>query len=500
MQVSATGGEVTSLNVGLSGATLFDIAPDHSSLLISIKESTNPEGPFWVVPLPGGTPRRVGNIVGREAAWSPDGRQIMYTRAGEICLANSDGTNLRRILKVSGIPLEARFSPEGQRIRYTLYETSNQFSLWEAGSDGSDPHPLFPERSSAPVECCGEWTPDGHNYVFLSKKSNTLWVLPERQGWGLGRPAPVQLTTGPIAFTSFAMGPDGKKLFAAGALPRGELTRYDPITRQMTPYLSGISAGEVAFSRDGNWVAYVSYPENVVWRSRLDGSEKMQLTYPSMAATLPRWSPDGTQIAYIGAQWGKPWKIYLVSAQGGTAQELLSENRNEVDVDWAPDGKRLVFGRSSSTSDAEPLLVQTVDLATSHITVVPGSEGIFSPRWSPDGRYLAALTGDSKKIMRFDFQTKTWATWIEAKEGMLGYPEWSPDGEFLSFTTYFVGNVAVRRVKLGHTESELVVDLRGQRRYGDDWGSWSGVAPDGSGLFVRDLSTQELYVLDVQLP
>jgi dipeptidyl aminopeptidase/acylaminoacyl peptidase len=64
-----------------------------------------------------------------------------------------------------------------------------------------------------------------------------------------------------------------------------------------------------------------------------------------MYTSLPRWSPDGKQIAFDGAQYGKPWKIFLISAQGGTPQELLSENRGEFDPAWSPDGKQIAFGR-----------------------------------------------------------------------------------------------------------------------------------------------------------
>ncbi len=283
-------------------------------------------------------------------------------------------------------------------------------------------------------------------------------------------------------------------------LPRGELVRYDVPSSQFVPFLSGISAGEVSFSRDGNWVAYVGYPDNVIWRSRSDGTEKMQLTSPAWASTLPRWSPDGSRIAYIATQWGKPWKIFVVAAQGGTPQEILTESRSEVDVDWAADGKHLVFGRISANSDAEPLAIEVVDLESRQMSAIPGSEGMFSPRWSPDGRYLTAMSSDSRQVLRYEFQTGTWSKWFETKDGIAGYPEWSADSQFLYYTTYFTKNAALRRIRLGQSESQLIMDLSSQRRFGGYWGSWTGVTPDGSGLFTRDVSTQEIYALDVRLP
>ena len=96
--------------------------------------------------------------------------------------------------------------------------------------------------------------------------------------------------------------PDGKNVFADGHLPRGELVVYDIKSHQFLPFLSGISAGELDFSPDGKWVVYVSYPDGSLWRSRADGSERLQLTFPPVTAWLPHWSPDGTQIAYINTQ------------------------------------------------------------------------------------------------------------------------------------------------------------------------------------------------------
>jgi hypothetical protein len=83
-----------------------------------------------------------------------------------------------------------------------------------------------------------------------------------------------------MLFTYAVSSPDGKKLYADGYLPRSELVRYDSHARGFVPFLSGISADYLAFSRDGKWVTYVSVPENTLWRSRVDGSERLQLTFP----------------------------------------------------------------------------------------------------------------------------------------------------------------------------------------------------------------------------
>src|SRR5438093_1397239 len=95
---------------------------------------------------------------------------------------------------------------------------------------------------------------------------------------------PVQLTTGPLYYWAPLPSRDGKRLYVVGEQPRGELVRYDAKSRQNVPYLSGLSVEHVRFSRDGAWAAYVAFPEGTLWRSKLDGSERLQLTFPPMLA------------------------------------------------------------------------------------------------------------------------------------------------------------------------------------------------------------------------
>ena len=120
---------------------------------------------------------------------------------------------------------------------------------------------------------------------------------------------------------------DGKHLVVAGRDDRGELVRYDAASKQVLPYLGGISAHHVAFSKDGKSVAYVNIADFTLWVSRVDGSGRVQLSYPPKAAALPRWSPDGSKIVFMSAQTGKPWKAFIVPAQGGTPHRMSATAR-----------------------------------------------------------------------------------------------------------------------------------------------------------------------------
>jgi Tol biopolymer transport system component len=372
-------------------------------------------------------------------------------------------------------------------------------SLWEVQADGTHLHPLLPDWNKPSQECCGSWTPDGKYFIFQSTRNGKaqVWAIPEKGGlFRRARWEPMELTTGPLSYSMPVPSVDGKKLFAIGSQPRGELGRFNQKTQQFEPYLSGISAEGVDFSRDGQWVTYTSYPEGSLWRSKADGSDRLRLTFPPVQAFSPRWSPDQKQIVFMAALPGKPLKNYLVSADGGTPQQLLPEEQNgEFDPTWSPDSTSLVFWSTPRAGNWSSGTVNILDLRTHRVSVVPGSKGLWSPRWSPDGRYIAA-TSNGWNLMLFDFKTQKWA---ELAEITFAYPNWSRDGNYIYFHS-FGSDTALYRVRVSDHKLEKIVSLKGIRLTIGTFGTWCGLATDDSPLVLRDVGTQEIYAFDLQLP
>ena len=498
-EVSVAGGEASKIPTPFQNVTIDDISPDHSQLLVGTFEGTSKEPLIWALPVPTGSPRRLGDITSLWAGWSSDGTQIIYVKGPALYLAKPDGTQSRLLVSVEGTPYYARFSPDGSRIRFTVKDPNRvAASLWEVRADGSNLHPLLPHWHSPPFVCCGEWTPDGRDYVFAGGTTSAfnLFALQERTGiFRRPAPAPVQLTAGPLLFYSAIPSIDGKKLFVNAAQPRAQFVRYDPAFRQFVPYLSGISATDLAFSADGQWVAYVTVPEGCLWRSRIDGTERRQLTYPPTQAVLPVWSPDGSRIAYNSFTVGGPWTASLVPSQGGSPEPLFPKGGGGVDFNWSPDGNQIIF---STGPDYVPSNIQTFDLRSQQFSIFPGSEGLFSPRRSPDGRYLAALSRDSGTLMLYDFRIQKWSKWL-TERGNIAYPSWTKDSTYIYFDNFLTDHPTARRVKLGASQSEELFSLSELPRFqGLVSGVWSGLAPDNSRLYAGDLSTQEIYALDFE--
>ena len=160
----------------------------------------------------------------------------------------------------------------------------------------------------------------------------------------------------------------------------------------------------------------------------VDGSQRLQLTSVPIQASLPHWSPDGNQIAFIGQRAGNPSRIYVVSFDGGGLEQVTngqSGKEGDIDPSWSPDGASLAFGCFGCTSSSSAASIHVVGLKTSHFSTLPGSEGMWSPRWSPDGRFIAGLSTSRTNVVLYDVQT---AKQSELSSALSGYPGWSLDG------------------------------------------------------------------------
>jgi Tol biopolymer transport system component/DNA-binding winged helix-turn-helix (wHTH) protein len=502
-QASATGGETVIMSAPFNLPQLADISPDRSELLVANFTGSETDAPLWIFSVPAGTPRRLGNLMGHDGTWSPDGKRLAYANGNQLDVARADGSDSHTLVTAPGPPLWIRWSPDGKVLRFTLADRSldalllphaSASSLWEISSDGRDFHRLLQGWNNPPAECCGNWTPDGKYYVFQANRNEKIEIWAIREKGFLLRPAdrePVRVTAGQIDSRTPVPSADGTKLFVTGVLAQGELSTFDPKSQQLIPFLSGISVKDVSFSADRRWIAYIAYPQGTLWRSKLDGQDRLQLTVAPMQALYPRWSPDGRQIAFHAFVPGKPWQIYTIPAEGGNPVDIAPEGHSEADPDWSPDGSSLVFGSLPwlETSTPQAVLIYILDFTTHRISYLPGSQGLFSPHWSPDGRYIAALSSDSQRIMLFDFKTQKWSELVHI---VAAFPTWSHDGQYVYFQ-HPGSQPSLVRVRIQDHKLEQLINLKIPRVR--PW-SWFGLTPDDSPILMREVGAQEIYAID----
>src|SRR5580692_4391143 len=496
------GGTPAALDTSSGGFLPGDISPDGTQILFVPHKMARPHAYVRLMDLASASVRDVPGIDSESVAWAP-GNNLVFGEGSDLFLAGQDGAGRRKLLTAPGFINSVGFSPDGTRIRMSVVDKLKYTgAIWEARADGSGFHELLPGWHPVPQECCGRWTPDGRYYVFQSYQRGVskIWILPDAQpSLRKSAPVPVLLTTEPLNFYSPAPSRDGKKLFVTAEQPRAELVRYDASSGQFLPFLSGISAGDVEASPDARFYLFVRYPDQTLWRSKADGSEQVQLTSPLLRAALPHWSPDGSRIAFSAQKQGQAWNIYLLPSSGGAAEQITFGSVADLDPAWSPDGKTLAFGQAVSSASTHHA-IQLLDLEKHTANPLPGSDGLCCPRWSSDGRYLAAEKDSTfDQILIYDFSAERWRVAVKGI-GPLGYFAFTRDSKSLVFETQEVQDPYFYRLRLAAFTFAPIVSLKDTTRFYGPFGAWSGIAPDGSPLLVRDISNQEIYALDWQLP
>lgn len=239
-------------------------------------------------------------------------------------------------------------------------------------SDGSDAHQL---RSSNDAEWYAAWSPDGQRIAF------------RRVVDSLGAPHVAGINT---------MGADGS-----------DLTRvwWDNNCSDSPCHLVGDQA-HPTWSPDGSRLGFednhecffvpetaTNYCPTRIYTVNVDGSDLL-LTNPVRDSLLlpdwsPAWSPDGTRIAFASMRafsWvaapGANNDIYLMNPDGTGVQRLTDSPIDEWWPAWAPDGRRLAFGRGSK------IYVMNAD-GTDVLPLTSGPGNDLHPSWSPDGTRIA---------------------------------------------------------------------------------------------------------------
>lgn len=497
-RIPSGGGDAQPLRVPqqVHTATLGDISPDRAQLLVRGHLSTDSEEPLWIVPVNGGSAFRVSNVLAHDATWMPDGKSILYATGSKLMtLRLQDGVVSPFTELASGRAFWMRWSPDGKLLRFTVVDpVTHATTLWQISAGEQRPHRLLSDWKPAGNPCCSTWTADGKYFVFqaTSDAGSDLWRL---DGTSLEHPA--RITSGPLDFRGPVADRSGGRIYFLGIDSRSQLFTFDSQHHTLAPapdFLSG--AVRVAFSRDRKWVAWTD-SRNRLWRARTDGSERIQLTPNSFDVFLATWSPDGGHLAVMATEPGQPWNIYLLSSDGGSLTPLLHENRNAADPSWSADGKSLVFGRVDDLMGREnaPRTLQILDLASGKVTTIPHSEDLFSPRWSPDGHYISAISLDQQKLMLYDTLTHTWTTLANSS---VADPAWSADSRYLYLHAFMAEGQPIYRVSIPDGHMEHVTNLVGlEATHPADY-YFSGLSPEDIPLVRVRFSAGDLYSLDLE--
>lgn len=478
----------------VAGPAIADISHDGSRLLVRTHASNQSEQPLFIVPSGGGSAQRVVRVLAHDATWMPDDQSILYAAGNDLYEAPLTGAEPIHYASLPGRAFWLRWSPDGKVLRLTLFDPlAHTQALWELKSGDRSAHPLLGGWAKSSEVCCGSWLPDGHGFVFQAEQGadSNLWIIDGRLSH------PVRLTDGPLAYQGPVASRTDGTVYMTGVASEGEVQLLRPGTHEFVP-ASGFygAAHRIEQTRDGKWVQWVDVDWRL-WRARADGSELLQLTPDDLQVFTAHWAPDGSRIALMARTRSGAWSIYQVLADGSDLQPLLVTHSNAADPTWSPDGNRIALGQTPDLlgKDGAPRTIQIYDLRTHQLSTVDGSRDLFSPRWSPDGRYIAALSLDQRELRLLDLETKQWRTLITRSAAD---PVWSPDSRAVYADAFTEPGQPVYRVNLadGHA-----TDLGGIANFRSKAFSdlvLCGVFQDGTVAVRGRLTTANLYSLHLR--
>jgi Tol biopolymer transport system component/DNA-binding winged helix-turn-helix (wHTH) protein len=504
MQSSVNGGEAKKMDAPFPNTLIWDVSPDGSQYLITSFVHRGDAAPLWSWPATGGTPDKLGDLVSGSAAWSSDGKKIVYHAGKNLGIANADGTGAKILGTFQNDPDSPVWAPDGKRIRFTLKDSEhNSASIWEINSDGTGMHAILPNWMNKQYICCGTWSPDGAYYFFIefTEKTSHLWALREKGVWWRRSPSgPFLVASEPTGSESPLIGRDGKHIFFYGSAPQTVLESMDVPTNQFSAFFPEMRPIMPGFSHDGQQVAYIQMTTGALWTSRTDGRDQRHIPFPDMNIGFPRWSPDGTTLAFAGFKRGEPVNTYLISAQGGEPKPVIPGAKDLTNPDWSPDGTRLVVevdaGGASGTDSGASLAF--VDLKNARMQAIPDTAKLSSPRWSPDGRFIAAVGASNRELEIYDIAAKHWR--VAARGQAFGIPAWAADGTFLYYQDLLAAGEPLLRTNVNTGAVETVASFQQILDTGVHRCSFMAILPNGTPIVAFERGAADIYGATLFLP
>lgn len=483
------GGDITRVQpTDLDLWDIFDFRSRDSRFLIKVRQADGEVSLGIWSPTGDLTPIASGPI--SAAAWVSD-EVIAYALGPKLRILNRRSGAVR----THPLPYPAGsldWSAKKQILFLALVDhLTGMHHLWWMRGLGGTPQPV----SGYPLGAQGgAWSSDGEMFAFQVQIETRieLWAMRTSPLPFMPNPAPWRIAGGPLDYDTPAISADETQLFSIGRAIRGELAVYDTAAEEFKSYLGGVNGLEADFSRDGQWVTYSSFPDRTVWKIRTGGTNRVQLTFPPLQAIQPHWSPDGRTIAFMGQGPDKHFRVYLVSAEGGTPVESNTLAGEQGVPTWSPDGRKIVFGDLLLVKPFDRMSLHVLDVGQNRVSEIPGSRGFWSPRWSPDGRYLLALTPDYHRLALFDYQARTWRTLLE--DFNLDFATWVPDSTRIFLKrTHSPGGLQRASLCLLNIKTGVVEDVADLRTFTETDIPWYGVTPNGAPLALRGVKSEEVY-------
>ena len=326
-------------------------------------------------------------------AWSPDGKTIVYTggpwKGRDFFLIPADGGPSRKLTRQSGKAGACSYSPDGQSVVCHKYD------------DGTGDIIRIPLNGDDPVTLTsgGAWdykptvSPDGRFIAFSrsNESPSAIWLMPLD-----GRsPRPLVRTVNNDRWPTWSA--SGKQLFFHRVTEVGTAVKI--LDRATGKVKTVVGADEkpmqASFDPQARRIVYCAEENGrrVLRILNLSDLTARTLDTGGGEADFPRWSPDGSKIAFVSNN-GERWEVCTINVDGTNLTALTQpakslKGMNGV-LDWSPDNSKIVFKADTDPFEANLFIIDTRSGNVRNVT----NDKWFSesPSWTPDGQRIIFMS------------------------------------------------------------------------------------------------------------
>ena len=479
-------------------------SPDGTRLLILSN------GNLAIMPVLGGQARQIAAAT-RWGNWSPDGRDVVYTRGDTLFRQSIDSTRGTPLNTGDQMELHSpAWSSDGQWIAYVRGNTSfhvngnlapSHIHVLPANGNG----PSVPITQGASLNTSPVWIPGRRALLFVSDRDGGRDIYQvELNSSGQPRGSPVRLTTG-LDAEWISLSADGRRLAWSQFRETSNVWSLPIPARDSVPLsrATAITSGAqtietIAVSPDGQWLYYDSdrSGNSELYRIRLAGGAPEQLTNDPAGEFSPAVSLDGKELAFHSLRTGNR-DIFVMPSSGGEPVQVTRSPEQDYNPSWAPDGQHLSFDQQRRT-DSVLWVASRNPAGAWSVAPFPHPTGGLISRWSPDGKWIAAMwnrngwlfdvaTGERRLLFTSDLSLIPGGLWSA----------WSEDSKALYYARQ--DSVGISRISavsiaggLPRTLAWADLPLRQQFRFGFD-------VSRETLYFVLMERTADIWVADVEM-